>query len=156
MATYNRADCLEQALSCLTRELNEEIEIVVVDGASTANTESVVSRYGSLYSNIRYNRLPAKGGVDCYFDLAVEVATGAYCWLMADDDLDKPGAPAAVLKVLERRPSLVVVKAEVWISDFTELIEPRRLRIFEDRTYSASHLETFGSIPRGTSHSLEQ
>jgi abequosyltransferase len=75
--------------------LDDDIELLVVDGASTDNTEDVVRIFAQKESRLRYVRLSAKGGVDQDFDRSVELACGEYCWLY-DDDLLKPGAVDAV------------------------------------------------------------
>ncbi len=111
IATYNRAKFIGETLDGLIAQCTPEVEIVVVDGASTDDTAAVLGSYASR--GVRYERLPAKGGVDHDFDAAVRLARGRFCWLFSDDDIVKPGAIDAVVAVLRSRdPSLIVVNGE--------------------------------------------
>ena len=60
--------------------------------------------------------LDVPSGVDRDYELAVEAASGEYCWLCTDDDEPSPGVCARVLEAIsaERdRPSLVLLDAVV-------------------------------------------
>ena len=113
IATYNRAGFIGETLDSIIRQLTDEVEIVVVDGASTDATRTVMERYAADCPGLRYIRLPEKGGIDQDFCKAVEYARGEYCWLFPDDDLFKPGAVQRVLDELRNSYSLVIVNAEV-------------------------------------------
>jgi glycosyltransferase involved in cell wall biosynthesis len=135
IATHNRANYISETLDSIIGQLTEEVEVVVVDGASTDPTPEVVKRYCEACEQIRYFRLDAKGGVDRDFCKAVELAQGAYCWLFSDDDLLKPGAVEAVLGSLAEGYGLVIVNAEVKNHDLTKVLVRKRLRIEADETY---------------------
>jgi len=141
IATYNRAGYIGQTLESIIPQLNDEVEIVIADGASTDNTQSVVKSYAEKCGQIRYIRLPVKGGVDQDYCKAVELAKGQYCWLFTDDDLLKPGAIKAVLDEIPKGYSLIVVNAEVRNSDFSKVLENKRIQIDTNETYSQSQLE---------------
>ncbi len=94
IATYNRADYIGQTLDSIIPQLDDDVELLVVDGASTDNTEAIVRKYTD--PRIRYVRLPVKGGVDQDYCKAVELARGEFCWFFTDDDILKPGAISAV------------------------------------------------------------
>src|SRR4030042_4622527 len=96
IATYNRGQFIGETLDSIVPQLADDVELLVVDGASTDNTENVVRRYIDRDFRVRYVRLPAKGGVDQDYCRAAELARGDFCWLFTDDDLLKPGAVAAV------------------------------------------------------------
>ena len=111
IATYNRADYIGQTLDSIIPQLDDDVELLVVDGASTDNTADVVRRYAD--PRIRYVRLPVKGGVDQDYCKAVELARGEFCWLFTDDDLLKPGAISAVKNAISAGYGLIIVNAEV-------------------------------------------
>jgi glycosyltransferase involved in cell wall biosynthesis len=141
LATYNRAEHISETLESMIPQLTDEVEIVVVDGASTDATHEVVAGYCSICNRIKYKRLAAKGGVDQDFCKAVELAEGEYCWLFPDDDLFKPGAIRTVLNETAKGYSLIVVNAEVANKDFSKLLQARRLPIEENEIYSESSLQ---------------
>lgn len=136
IATLNRAALIGQTLDSIVSQLTEQVEIVIVDGASTDNTEEVILSYRQRYANVRYTRLAEKGGVDQDYSRAVELATGEYCWLFSDDDIIKPGAIATVLGVLQTSPGLVIVNAEIQNSDLTQILKPSCLELTENITYA--------------------
>ena len=97
IATYNRADHIAETMESIIPQLSDDVELLVVDGASTDNTEEIVRPYADHDQRIRYVRLAKKGGVDQDYCKSVELARGKYCWLFTYDDLIKPGSVAAVL-----------------------------------------------------------
>lgn len=141
IATYNRAAFIGETLDSIISQLTDEVEIVVVDGASTDATRTVMERYASDCPDLRYIRLPEKGGVDQDFCKAVEYACGEYCWLFSDDDLFKPGAVQRVLDELRNGPSLVIVNADVMDRSFSTMLQPSMLDNKEDENYQPDDLE---------------
>ena len=138
IATRNRGDFIGDTLRSIVEQWDERIEIVVVDGASSDNTESVVTEWSQRQPDIRYVKLAKNGGVDRDFDIAVEHAVGDYCWLMSDDDLVMPGALRTVLSAIEKGYSLIVINSEVRNFDFTKLLDHNRLRFDGDRIYTSA------------------
>ncbi|HBW21910.1 MAG: hypothetical protein A2X28_02070 [Elusimicrobia bacterium GWA2_56_46] len=143
IATYNRAEYIGETLESILPQLTDAVEVVIVDGASTDNTETVVRRYTERCGNVRYVRLPAKGGVDKDYDLAVEYAKGEYCWLFTDDDVFNPGAVQAVLDQLGNNYPLIIVNASVKDSTLDVLLEARKLDVSENIVYSPDDFERF-------------
>lgn len=141
IATLNRANFIGQTLDSIIDQATDDVEIVIVDGASTDGTPEIVRDYQTRFPRINYIRLEKKGGVDQDYNLSVEQAQGRYCWLMSDDDILKPGAIAAVLAATQHDHDLIVVNAEVRSVDFSGLIEARRLVLPEDRHYAVGQAE---------------
>ncbi len=135
IATLNRAVFLAQTLDSIITQAMEEVEIVIVDGASTDNTEQVVRQYQEQFPRLTYLRLMAKGGVDQDYSKTVELARGDYCWFMSDDDILKPGAIQAVLAATQGDYSLIVVNSEMRAFDLSQVMDARRLPITADRIY---------------------
>jgi glycosyltransferase involved in cell wall biosynthesis len=132
IATYNRAAFIGETLESIISQLTDDVEIVIVDGASTDNTEDVVRVYLNRDERIRYERLPAKGGVDRDFCRAIERARGRYCWLFPDDDLLRPTAVPTVLAKTREGFSLIVVNAQAKTPDFSEILKERFLALNSD------------------------
>lgn len=135
IATRNRAGFIGETLRSIVSQATEAVEIIVLDGASTDATPTVVAEFQSTFPRLRYVRKESNGGVDRDYDAAVLEAHGVYCWLMSDDDLLKPGAIARVLDAIERDYSLIVVNAELRSLDLGELIDVSRLQFDADRVY---------------------
>jgi len=140
IATFKRGPFIGETLDSILAQMEPEVEIVVVDGASPDNTQEVMAGYTQRHKEIRYFREPENSGVDADFDKAVGYARGEYCWLMTDDDLLKPGAIAKVISAL-CEDDLVIVNSEVRNADLSEVFEARRLGFDIDRTYRAEDCE---------------
>lgn len=141
IATYNRADYIGETLESIIPQITDEVEIVVVDGASTDNTNDVVAHYMEVCRHIRYIRLPSKGGVDQDYCKSVEYAQGEMCWLFPDDDLLMPDAVGTVLKEVPNGYSLIVVNAQVMSKNISEVFDNNRLQINKNEIYDGSKLE---------------
>jgi glycosyltransferase involved in cell wall biosynthesis len=141
IATYNRGDYIGETLDSILPQLGNDAELLIVDGASTDNTEDIVRMYADADLRIRYVRLPAKGGVDRDYCKAVELARGEYCWLFTDDDLIKPGAIDAVRAAIEQGYGLVIVNAEIRDHRLGVLLERRRIAADDNRIYAPEEME---------------
>ena len=134
--TLNRALFIGETLESLIPQVSDEIEIVIVDGASTDNTEQIVKAYKKKCSQIRYFKQEKNNGVDRDYNNAVEYAQGEYCWIMTDDDLLKPGAVEAVIRALSLDDyALIVVNAEVRSKDLSKVIESNMLNFSSNKIY---------------------
>jgi glycosyltransferase involved in cell wall biosynthesis len=143
IATMNRGDVIGETLESILSQAGDDVEVVVLDGASTDDTQQVVERFRQKYPALRYIRQASNGGVDKDYDLTVQAATGEYCWLMSDDDLVTPDALKTVLAAIDRGYPLIVVNAEVRSRDMSELVEVRRLEFDADREYAPGQLDAF-------------
>jgi len=101
MTTRNRARFIGQTLESVISQANDNIEIVIVDGASTDNTKEVVEGFKKRFSNLVYHRGEKNYGVDRDMATCIEMARGQYCWLLSDDDWLKPGAIERVLEEIK-------------------------------------------------------
>src|ERR1700691_6695429 len=91
IATLNRSSFIGATLESIISQATDEVEIVVLDGASTDGTQHVVRRYQERFPRLRYFCQKANMGVDRDFAAAVALAQGQYCWLFSDDDVLMPG-----------------------------------------------------------------
>jgi glycosyltransferase involved in cell wall biosynthesis len=141
IATYNRASFIGETLNSIIPQLDDDVELLVVDGASTDNTEDVVLKFSQKESRIRYIRLSAKGGVDQDYDKSIKLASGKYCWLFTDDDVLKPGAVAAVKVALKKDYDLIVVNAEVRNRELSVMLVRRQLVMQDNKEYDSISME---------------
>lgn len=135
IATRNRRDRLGETLAAIESQWCEGVEVVVADGASDDGTVEMLEGLAVSRPWLRVLRLPADGGVDKDYDLAVGEARGEWCWLFADDDLPVPGAIASVLTALEAGHDLVVVDTEVRDDRCETVLRARQLPFTSDRVY---------------------
>ena len=110
--TYNGSRYIREALDSIISQLgyiDEEIEIVVSDNASTDRTPEIIREYQNKYSFIKYFRNEENLGADRNFDLAVRRSTGEYVWLFSDDDMMVLGGVRKALGVLNGHPGLAAI-----------------------------------------------
>lgn len=138
IATFNRGEFIGQTLESIVTQVSKEVEIIVVDGNSSDNTEIVISRYQEIYSNFRYYRELTNSGVDEDYDKAVNYATGEYCWLMTDDDLLIESSINKILSIIEMKYDLIIVNSEIWNADFTKDLQTKMLNASVDKIYRPS------------------
>lgn len=135
IATYNRAHLIGETLESILPQVTDQVEVLVVDGASSDDTEAVVHGYQGKYLQLRYVRLQKKGGVDQDYNRSVELAEGEYCWLFTDDDVLKPGAIEAVLEAIRQDYNLIVVNAEIRNIDLSQQLAERFMTTKTDHIY---------------------
>lgn len=83
--TYNRAELLEKALLSVVRQSYQNLEVIVIDDASSDETLSVVNKFGS--GKIIYHRNPVNKGVAYSRNKGMSIARGDFIALLDDDDL---------------------------------------------------------------------
>jgi abequosyltransferase len=88
--TYNFGAFIGETLESIVSQATDDVEIIVVDGASTDNTPEVVRNFQRRFPGLSYRRLPERGGIDRDMAISVDLAKGEYCWLFsADDTMEK-------------------------------------------------------------------
>jgi abequosyltransferase len=101
MPTYNFGAFIGETLESIVPQLLPGVEVVVLDGGSTDDTERVVQAFTREHPQVSYIRQSFKGGIDCDMARSVELARGEYCWLFSSDDVMKAGALRCVLAEIE-------------------------------------------------------
>ncbi|MCX7705665.1 MAG: glycosyltransferase [bacterium] len=102
--TYNGADHIREALDSVIAQMDDienEIEIVVSDNASTDETPEIIRQYAQRYSFVRYFRNNENVGFDGNVNLVFERAKGQFVWILSDDDTLRKGALKMVLTRLK-------------------------------------------------------
>jgi abequosyltransferase len=136
ISTLNRGSFIGETLQSIISQLTDEVELLILDGASTDNTRQVMESYAARCPRLQYIRLETGEGFDEKYCRLAELARGQYCWMFADDDLLKPGAVAAVLEAIRKDYSLIVVNAEVRTKELSICLQERRVKAVADREYS--------------------
>jgi abequosyltransferase len=138
IATRNRGAFIGATLESIVCQATDEVEIVVLDGASTDNTGEVVGFYRGQFPRLRYFRQETNMGIDRDFANAVDLAHGEYCWLFCDDDLIKPGAVQIVLDAIKDDYALIIANSEIWNADLSRPLEPRKVPLEGNKLYKPS------------------
>lgn len=99
--TYNRAAMLPKAIESVLAQTYRNIEILVVDDASTDDTAQVMSSYGG---NVRYVRRERNGGEAATRNTGWRCATTEFVAYLDDDDYYEPDKIEKELAVLKRHP----------------------------------------------------
>lgn len=99
--TYNFGKFIGETLESIIPQLTPSVEIIILDGGSTDDTQGVVNRFLSKSSQIKYFRQNARGGIDTDMHLSVEKAVGEYCWLFSSDDVMEKNALQQILAEIE-------------------------------------------------------
>ncbi|MFN8790907.1 MAG: glycosyltransferase family 2 protein [Bdellovibrionales bacterium] len=103
--TYNGGQSLERCILSFIEQIEARTELVVSDNCSTDHTQKVILDLQARFpGKIRYHRNSENIGMDRNFDNAVRISSGAYVWILSDDDLVvDSNAIAKVLKVIKGR-----------------------------------------------------
>jgi abequosyltransferase len=135
--TYNFGPYIGSMLASAVSQLAEGVEIVILDGGSTDETESVVRRYQeSARDAIKYYRLPARGGIDVDLAKCVELAQGDYCWLFSADDVLRQGAIPRILHEIRAAHDLYICRHSDCTLDMKLLREHLVLSPNHDAVYA--------------------
>lgn len=110
--TYNFGKFIGQTLQSIVPQLNQQTELLIIDGNSQDETEAVVKTFQERAPSIRYMKLGQRGGIDRDMAIAIQEARGDYCWLFSADDIMKEGV---IGELLERIGS----NADLYLCGFT-------------------------------------
>jgi abequosyltransferase len=132
---YNFGAFIGETLESIIQQATLDIEIVVVDGASTDNTSEIISRYQKKFRELRYYRLEKRGGIDRDMARSVDLARGEYCWLFGGDDIMKPGSIARVIKEISSGIDLFLCESILCGFDLRPIKKHKMLAIDTDRVF---------------------
>jgi glycosyltransferase involved in cell wall biosynthesis len=102
--TYNRADHLACLLDTLLVELSgleEFVNIVISDNASTDHTPAVIKQFSSSWTGLCVIRHSSNIGMDGNFRACAEAVDGLFFWFVGDDDLPARGVVSFVIDLLK-------------------------------------------------------
>ena len=104
--TYNRKEKLKRLIESLKTSTYKDIEIIVVDDASTDGTEKMIKEEYPYVKYIRHERptLVAKSRND-----AIEVSEGDYVFFIDDDNVVEPDTIEKLVGYMERHDEVGTV-----------------------------------------------
>lgn len=144
--TYNGAGTINQMLSLLLPQCDKRVEVLVVDNASTDNTESVVKSVIGNYPFVRYVRNQENIGPDSNFLKCMNLAEGKYTLLLSDDDVLMEGKLKYILDFLSKEElSLVYLNAKGFYESYIDekhCISYERA-IYDNRIFATTSTKAF-------------
>jgi glycosyltransferase involved in cell wall biosynthesis len=118
VSTYNSARFIDGCLADLEAQtIADQMEIIVVDSASEEGEGAIVNRWQERYPNILYTRTERREPVYAAWNRAIRMARGTYLTNANTDDRHKANAFERMSRVLDMRPDVALVYADV--------VEPR-------------------------------
>lgn len=90
--TYNFGAFIGDTLDSLEKQDLSDVEIIVLDSASTDNTQEVVGSFARRLPNLHYIRTDQKLGIDRDMARVAAEAHGQFIWLFSADDVMRPDA----------------------------------------------------------------
>lgn len=117
--TYNRASYLRECLDSIIPQieknsLDEKVEIVIADNASSDDTENIVATYISLFPGLTYFKNETNLGFDRSFVRLISKSTGRYCLCLGDDDALFEDSLVYLVDVLEKNQKVGLVWMNNW------------------------------------------
>ncbi|MEA4907338.1 MAG: glycosyltransferase family 2 protein [Anaerolineaceae bacterium] len=104
--TYNRPEYLVQTVNSVLSQTYPNIEVIVVDDASTDDTPLVMSAY---QDRIKYLRHTVNSAGEAVYNTGLSVARGEYIDFLDHDDLFYPSKIEKQVRLLEKRKDLGLV-----------------------------------------------
>ena len=149
--TRDRRDRLRLALISVLRQREVDIEVVVVDDASTDGTADMVS--GLADRRLRVVRQTSPGGVSAARNRGIAEASGRWVAFLDDDDLWEPQKLALQLEAATRSSRTWVYTGDVNVDDDLRVLSafapPTPERVME-------RLHRYNPVPSGASNVIVQ
>lgn len=102
ITTYNRSNLLPLTIESVQKQTYKDIEIIIVDDASTDDTEEVVSKLLQTDMRIRYIKHDINKGLAAARNTAIFNAKGKYFTFCDDDDIWKENFVEEFVKLAEK------------------------------------------------------
>lgn len=120
--TYNSANYLKDAVNSVLAQNYTDYELIIVDNASTDNTEEIVQEFQD--QRIKYYKNKINLGSRGNINRCMELATGEYLRHLCADDILLPGVLGKQVHILDTLPKVGVVTCDMYVTD--ERLENRR------------------------------
>lgn len=141
ITTRNRASHIVRVLESILEQITTDCEVVILDAASTDNTQACIQDCLRRSPLLRYIRAEVNNGIDVDYDRTVELARGEYCWLSTDDDLFKRHAIETIMTILQEDYSLVITNASAVSAANSRQLEKSYLKFTADREYESHEMD---------------
>lgn len=110
---YNCEKYLNDCLDPLVRELNDNIEIILVDDGSTDESCDICDRYSSIYPMIKVLHQKNQG-VSAARNIGLDNATGEFIMFVDSDDVIDDGAITKLMRILDEKFDCIASGIRYW------------------------------------------
>ena len=121
LPVYNGAKTLQRLLDSLHSQQNQLVEIILLNNASTDNTEELAYQAIESGLEINYIKQLANVGADKNFLDAVSNAKGKYVWIIGDDDYLPEFAVKTALNIIRENLDCVAFITEFSLGKNNEI-----------------------------------
>lgn len=125
---YNHAKYLPECLSSVLNQAPEEVEVVVLDDASTDNSIEVIESFCKNDAKLKLVRNKINKGVNKLLNEGLNIISGEYVFGLSADDKMLPGIFSQMLPVLNKHPEI-----DLCTSDFAYFYNENPDQILIDR-----------------------
>lgn len=125
---YNGEETIEAAIRSVLDQTFEDLEVLVVDNASTDRTSEICTRLAEEDPRVRHVRNETNIGQNPNFTRTLELAGGEYFRWMGDDDWLYPDYVQRCVEALDSAPDAVAC------TTFQEHVSPDGNRFYEEYT----------------------
>jgi glycosyltransferase involved in cell wall biosynthesis len=108
MPAYNSERTIQSAIDCILSQTFTDLELVIVDNASTDGTVALCEGIAARDKRVRVFRNPVNLGVNPNYRKVAELSSGEYFKWHSTNDLLDPDYLAACVAVLDSRPEVVL------------------------------------------------
>ena len=118
LSTYNRAGLISNAIESVLKQNFSDWELIVVDDASTDNTEEIIKQWQIRYPKVIYSKAPENIGIARNSNRGLRMAKGEYIAIIDDDDvwIDRDKLKKQV-EFLDKNPDYVATGGGVVVVD---------------------------------------
>ena len=137
MTAKNFEQFIVQAIESILNQTYKNIELILVDDASTDKTTEIIRDYSSRYSNIvpifnKISVLPPQAR-----NMAARIARGKYLSILDSDDISLPNRTEVQVNFMESHPEILACGSHAEIIDINgkKIAEKKKSRDISDIRY---------------------
>lgn len=109
LPTYNRCYCIERSIDSILRQTYADFELLVIDDASTDDTETLVKKIAETDTRVRYFRQPQNKGVSAARNEGIRRTKGSCIAFQDSDDVWRADKLEKQMRVLKEQPECGLV-----------------------------------------------
>ncbi len=134
MPVHNGQKYIQEALESILAQRYPNLEIIVVDDASTDETGNIVKMITQKDNRVRYLKIDKKDNLGQVINEGIKISSGKYIVRMDSDDLMIEGRIEKQIEFLENNPDHVLVGGQlILIDQDSKEISKRRYPLDDSR-----------------------